>query len=234
MPDSSLFIEKNNRTLGDEVTRRLREEILSGRLAPGTPLGQEKLAGQFGVSRVPIREALRVLAGENLVQLESYRGAVVTRLSIEELDELYGIIWGIEIPVVRRAVPAISDEALAEMREIVSQMRTMQRDAAGWYRLNVRFHRVLMEQSGWSYAVRIVDDCRRNIGRYATAPSLFEENVDVWTERDARLLDACERRDPAAAIAALEEMQNRSIPTIRDYLARRETNGSKVQFDGRL
>lgn len=219
MTDGSLFIAKNNRTLGDTVTNELREAIISGRLAPGTPLGQEKLAIQFGVSRVPIREALRVLAGENLVHLESHRGAVVAELSLDELDELYSIIWAVEITAVRRAVPRMTEEAVARMRMIMERMSLAQSDPVAWYKQSVEFHRTLMEQSGWNYAVRITDDCRRNIGRYVTAPKLFEENAKVWTERNARLLEACERRDVYAAVAALEAMQNLSTPAVRSYLA---------------
>ena len=219
MTAHSLFIAKNNRTLGDTVTNELREAIISGKLAPGTPLGQEKLAAEFGISRVPIREALRVLAGENLVTLESHRGATVARLSLAELDELYTIIWSVEIEAVRRAVPIMSDESIATMGAIIKKMGLARNDALGWYKLNVELHRTIMQQSGWLFAVRIVDECRRNIGRYVTDPQLFKKNVKEWTARDARLLEACQRRDVEAAVAALQVMQNQSIPAIRSYFA---------------
>ena len=82
MTAHSLFIAKNNRTLGDTVTNELREAIISGKLAPGTPLGQEKLAAEFGISRVPIREALRVLSrrepGHSRIAPRRHGGAAFT------------------------------------------------------------------------------------------------------------------------------------------------------------
>lgn len=221
MTEHSHFIAKNNRTLGDAVTNQLREAIISGRLAPGTPLVQEKLANEFGVSRVPVREALRILASENLVHLESHRGAIVADLSLSELDELYTIIWSVEFAVARKVIPIIDDGTLARLRSIVDSMLVVRRDPLAWYKLNVELHRTFMSVSGWSIAVRIADECRRNISRYALAPDLFSDNVDLWTRRNTNFVEACEKRDLDAVLVALGDMQDHTTPAIREHFANR-------------
>jgi len=206
------------RTLSDAVTDALREAIVSNRLAPGEPLHQAKLAEELGVSRVPIREALRVLAGERLVEMRAHRGATVARLSMAELDEIYAIVWALEKAAASRAVPLLSDADLGEMRRLMQEMRNGKLAPVDWYRVNVAFHRTVLLAAAWPYVVRITDDCRRNIGRYVIAPQLFAEHVEEWVERNQIYLAACEARDPHAAIAALEVMQTLSVAQVREHL----------------
>ena len=100
LPEDALLgefqIGKDARTLGASVTNALRNAIIRGKLAPGRSLGQQYLARLFDVSRVPIRESLKQLASEGLVEMEPHKGAIVAHLSLDELDELYAIIWALE------------------------------------------------------------------------------------------------------------------------------------------
>jgi DNA-binding GntR family transcriptional regulator len=193
-----LQIGKDARTLGANVTNAIRTAIIQGKLAPGEPLGQEYLANLFGVSRVPIRECLKQLAFEGLVEVEPHKGAVVARLSLDELDELYGIIWSLETLAVRAGVPQLTDDNIASMANIVEQMDRVD-EPFDWYRTSVAFHRTILVASGWQRCIRIVDECRKNIGRYIMEVDFFSEHVGEWRDRNRALFEACKRRDVEAA-----------------------------------
>ena len=147
--------------------------------------------------------------------------AIVADLSLSELDELYTIIWSVEFAVARKVIPIIDDGTLARLRSIVDSMLVVRRDPLAWYKLNVELHRTFMSVSGWSIAVRIADECRRNISRYALAPDLFSDNVDLWTRRNTNFVEACEKRDLDAVLAALGDMQDHTTPAIREHFANR-------------
>jgi DNA-binding GntR family transcriptional regulator len=210
-------IQKQSRTLGASVATSLREEIVSGRLEPGQALGQEFLAQLFGVSRVPVREALRLLAGEGLVEIEPHKGASVARLSVDELDEMYGIVWSLERLAVPVGVPRLREADIQAMEELIDQLRVV-RNPAKWYQLSSEMHRVILVASGWKRCLRIVDECRKNIGRYVTEKKLFADHVGEWLQRNEALFLACKARDVEAALAALDVMRQLSTAQVREHV----------------
>jgi DNA-binding GntR family transcriptional regulator len=210
------------RTLAASITNTLRSAILGGQLAPGEALGQEALAQRFGVSRIPVRESLKQLEAEGLVEARPHRGAVVARLSVEELDELYGIVWALELVAVRAAVPRMTDEQVATMGTLLERLASPL-EPHEWYATSVQFHMQMLEASGLHRVIRIVGECRRNIGRYVIDPALFRSQVATWLERNRALHEACRRRDVDAAVAALEVMRTVSTADVRDALRAGET-----------
>ena len=210
-------IHKQSRTLGASVATSLREEIVSGRMQPGQALGQEFLAQLFGVSRVPVREALRLLAGEGLVEIEPHKGASVARLSVDELDEMYGIVWSLERLATLVGVPRLSDAHIQAMQELLAQLRVV-KNPAKWYQLSSDMHRVILTASGWGRCLRMVDECRKNIGRYVTERQFFAEHVGEWLQRNEALFKACKARDTEAALAALDVMRQLSTAQIREHV----------------
>ena len=108
-PEAGLARPLDNRTLWEQVRDRLREDILAGRLEPGTELSEVALARDFGTSRGPLREALGRLASEGLVTITPRRGAVVTQLSRQEFIDAYQVREALETLAVRLAVPLMSD-----------------------------------------------------------------------------------------------------------------------------
>jgi DNA-binding GntR family transcriptional regulator len=214
---AELQIGKDARTLGASVTNALRNAIIRGKLPPGRPLGQEYLARLFDVSRVPIRESLRQLASEGLVEVQPHKGAIVAHLSLDELDELYAIIWALESLAARVGVPLLSNADIAAMAEIVDQLEIVS-DPADWYQLSVSFHRAILVASRWERCLRIVDECRKNIGRYIVEDFFFSANVAAWRKRNRALFEACKRRDVDAALRALDVMRRLSTAQIRDHV----------------
>lgn len=213
-----LRIDKDARTIAHTVTQALRDAIVRGRLPPGTPLRQDKLAEAFGISRVPLRESLRQLAGEGLVVLEAHKGAIVASLSVDELDELYGIVWSLEVYALRKAVPILTDADIVAMQTLFDQMEA-ESDPVKWYGLNIAFHRHPIAASKLHRIVQTIDAVRWNICRYVTDPLLFAREKINWQERNRNLLDACRRRDLKAALRAVDAMRTLSTVAVRRHLA---------------
>lgn len=107
------------KSLSDEVLDRLRQAIVRGRLRPGHHLGESTLAEAFGVSRGPVREALSQLQQEGLVVLERHKAARVTRISMEDVEELYELRVDLEKLAVKRAARLMSVGELEEMGSVV-------------------------------------------------------------------------------------------------------------------
>ena len=118
-------------SLVEVATRQLREEILSGALPPGRRLVEEHIVARFSISRAPLREALRVLAQQGLVEHLPRRGARVTELTETDVDQLFGIRLALELHAVRTTFPlspAPDDARLAPLQGRLDQMRRAERD----------------------------------------------------------------------------------------------------------
>lgn len=140
----------------EDIERLLRQAISGGVLPPGHRLVHEELADRFGVSRIPLREALRTLASEGLVRIEPGRGTFVTELDLDEIDEIYELRRLVEpsfaVPVVMRAGPADIDR-LHDMATRMDGKDAMPAD--DWSRLNFAFHLDMYRLAGrpMTYAV---------------------------------------------------------------------------------
>ena len=139
----------DNRTLWEQVRDRLREDILAGRLEPGTELSEVALARDFGISRGPLREALGRLASEGLVTVTPRRGAVVTQLSRQEFIDAYQVREALETLAVRLAVPQISDAEVAHLWELCELMARAAREnqVRLFFDTNNSFHEALVRGS---------------------------------------------------------------------------------------
>lgn len=126
--------------LANIVTRQVREAILDGQLKPGGRVGQEQLARQFGVSRIPVREALRRLESEGLITLVPHSGARVARLDMSECNELYRVRELVEPTVLEESVPRLSADQLELLHELVGEMEVAVGESARWLDLDRRFH----------------------------------------------------------------------------------------------
>jgi DNA-binding GntR family transcriptional regulator len=129
-------------TLPAGAAERLRELIIEGVLAPGTRLNERTLGGELGISRTPLREALRVLAAEGLVTLHPNRGAHVVQLSGADIRESFEVMSGLEALSGELACQRITDAEVAEIRALTFEMMAAhaRADLPAYYRLNRRIH----------------------------------------------------------------------------------------------
>src|SRR5579872_6519961 len=141
----------------DEIVSLLRRAIRERVLEPGQSLNQDDLAKRFGVSRVPLREALRTLVGEGLVVMRPGIGAVVTELDPDELDELLSLRGQLEPPLIAAVVGRARPSELAALRQMVVQMQTLgDTDRDAWSTQHYLFHRQLFELAGRPHSLRLV------------------------------------------------------------------------------
>jgi len=138
------------RSIPEEIAARLRARILAGELAEGTPLRQDTLAADYGVSRIPVREALRRLEAEGLVRLEQHKGAVVAGLAPAEIAELFEMRAVLEAELIRLAVPLLTPADLAEAEAALAAYEAAldAGQVADWGALNWRFHAALYRAAG--------------------------------------------------------------------------------------
>src|SRR5688500_16517692 len=132
-------------TVASMTLDALRDGILHGNYAEGEPLRQDALADELGVSRIPIREALQRLEAEGLVTFTPHRGAIVSSLSLSEIEEVFELRATIETDLLRRALPRLTTYELDQADEVLDRYAAALRaaDVAMWGELNWEFHSTL-------------------------------------------------------------------------------------------
>lgn len=181
----------------------IRSEILDGALGPGQRLQENVLAARYGVSRVPVRDALRRLEAERLVEVESNVGAFVTVVSAEEVSELLEVRLVLEELIVRQAAARRTDAQVSELRSIIGDGQRLVRgsrpsDLVG---LNTIFHQALGRASCNPTAVGLVEQLRARI-ELVYAGKLPRRAAASWREHEA-IFDAIAAGDAEEAGARL-------------------------------
>ena len=193
-----------HRTAQDMVAEGLRRGILGGDLQSGQPLRQEQIARDFEVSAVPVREALRQLAGEGLVTLSPNRGARVSEVSYEEAEEITEIRIALESLALKLSVPNMTEKDLRRAEEILD-LWDAEEDPATFTALNWRFHAVLHEPAGRPRLTAMIRSLHASFdlyaGRYSTAWMDLKSQAQ---QQHRQIVEACRRGDAEAATKILE------------------------------
>ena len=144
------IIEISRLALHDQVAARLRTMLVEGHIAPGAKLNERELCLQLRVSRTPLREAIKLLAAEGLVDLLPNRGAVAVKLTEADVLNTFEVLAMLEGMSGELAAKRITDEELAELRALHYEMMACfaRRDLSGYYRLNARIHTAINEAAG--------------------------------------------------------------------------------------
>lgn len=201
--DTSDKIERS--TTSNEVARVLRRRILSGRYHDDQFIRQEVIAQELGVSRIPVREALAQLESEGLVIRVKYRGALVPKLSIEEIEEIYELRSMLEPYLLRHSIMNITPDQIAHLRDIVERSRGTT-EISDWAGMNVDFHRSLFEVARKPLALQTLDNLLTRADRYLKMQSFNSTTTkEESDEQHARILDLVEARDIDGALDALRE-----------------------------
>ena len=207
-----------HRTASGYVEATLKAAILSGALAPGTPLRQEELAAAFSMSRMPIREALRGLEAQALVDFEPHKGAVVVQITLQEALDNYAIRSGLEPQALRHSLPHLTDEDFRVAEETLQEIDGEQ-DAARMGELNRRFHMVLYAQAGLPRLIALTEQhlvaADRHLRFHLAATG------EMGQEEHRRLLAACRRRDEAGAVEILALHHRHAMERMRRFFENR-------------
>ena len=193
------------RALYEDVADRLREQIFDRRLEPGTWIDEQALAAEFGISRTPLREALKVLAVEGLVTMKVRRGAYVTEMSADDVRQVFHLLAVLESDaageVALRATPA----QLQELQALHDELERLTSRRAAFFATNERFHLKLLEFAGNRWRSQIVADLRK-VMKLNRHHSLLKQGrlADSLAEHRA-VMRALERRDPDEAVRRMRE-----------------------------
>lgn len=198
------------RSIPEEVASRLRRRILSGELAEGAPLRQDAIAGDYGVSRIPVREALRRLEAEGLVRLEPHKGAVVAGLAPAEIAELFEMRALLESHLIALAVPALRPAHLTEAAAALDSYETALEagKVADWGALNWRFHAALYRAAGRPQWLETVERLNRQTDRFIRLQLALTGALDrARSDHRAILRLAAEGNGEAAAELVREHIR---------------------------
>jgi GntR family transcriptional regulator, rspAB operon transcriptional repressor len=209
-------------TARDHVAARLREQIVRGDLAPGARLNPGEVAERLGVSQTPAREAIQLLATEGLVRSDSFRGARVSELTMEEYEELSLMRIGLERLAARLAVEQLEEDALVAMRGTLDEMAEAAKleDVDAFFQCDRRFHLLHCGASGRETLVRRIMALRASSERYARVVRIgARRNMKDTLETNRRLLDALRGRDGARSEAVLEEDLRRRLQAFKAHVA---------------
>ncbi|HUK13854.1 MAG TPA: GntR family transcriptional regulator [Thermoanaerobaculaceae bacterium] len=190
----------SHRQLQQWVADHLRADILAGVLAPGEWLRQERLAQEYGVSQMPVREALKKLAAEGLVEHVPYRGVRVVEFSPEDVEDLYACRAFIESMAARFAALDVTDEELVELADLQQRMAVCKtpEDIVEYRELNRRFHSAIFAASRRSYLVRTLAQL------WAAFPTMLWSNVPRVAKDSLPSRDQPDIEEHAAIVAALQ------------------------------
>ena len=199
MPEMTLTLPNAiMKTREEIVADAIRTAILRGTFIPGEKLDQQDLADRLGVSRSPIREALRTLAAEELVTNIPHRGAVVTERTLEELEELIFIRALLEGAAAKRAAPMMDDERLAKLASIIEDAEQSD-DLEHVLGLNNDFHATIYESFEQPHMLAMIQQLRNKVAPYNRLYLNVEgRKAAAWADHK-RIFEACVARDGTSA-----------------------------------
>jgi DNA-binding GntR family transcriptional regulator len=188
-------------TIAGMTIEALRERILRGDYPEGEPLRQDALADELGVSRIPVREALRQLEAEGLVTFNPHRGAVVSSLSLGEIDELFELRADIECDLLRRAIPKMLPEQLSRATDVLDEFEAALRsgEAARWGPLNWHFHAALYAPASRNFTMGVLQKLHQHSDRYFRMQVLLAKGGERANEEHRAIAAAVCKKDIAQA-----------------------------------
>jgi DNA-binding GntR family transcriptional regulator len=211
-----------SRTVKAALAEQIRDEIIEGRLPPGKKLRLEELADHFDVSTMPVREALLELEAEGLVTITPRRGAVVTRLGADDLEDIYDIRTNLEEMAIRLSVPRITEKTLADLGHYVQEMGANFQDGVNYTKLNHQFHLAIYEASGRRHLCELIEVLRRRTQHYVHAHIGEMGRLSESREDHRAILEACQLGDADLAARIMRRHLSRVGQELVEYYRKRE------------
>jgi DNA-binding GntR family transcriptional regulator len=191
-----------HRTATQHVAECLREAIAAGALTEGEALVQDEMAAALGVSRTPIREALRLLEAEGWIDFHAHRGAVVSTLSADEVRQIFEIRFALESLALRQSVPHLDAAAFDRLAGVLREL-DVETDAGAWLAAHRRFHMGLYAHAN-ARLRRLIEEQHNGVERYLRIEFVaMNTGADDSAEHRA-ILEACRLGDVDAAIRLSE------------------------------
>ena len=212
--------------LYQQVAERLRQQIFAHELTPGDWVDEQKLAEQYGISRTPLREALKVLAAEGLVELKPRRGCYVTEISRQDIDDIFPLIALLEGRCTFDAVQRATEADLAELATIHDQLEraAAAQQIALFFEANQEFHRKLQAMSGNRWLLSVIQDLRKVLKLSRLHSLSLEGRLQQSLEEHRAIMAAFE----AGEVAKAEKLMHDHLLSGREALAKMDSKATKA------
>jgi DNA-binding GntR family transcriptional regulator len=193
------------RALYEDVAERLRAQIFARELEPGAWIDEMKLAAEYGISRTPLREALKVLAAEGLVAMKPRRGAYVAEMSRDDVRQVYHLLALLESDAAAEVARSADEAQLERLQRLHERLEKQVRQRDAFFATNEQFHLALLEIAGNRWRTQIVADLRK-VMKLNRHHSLFKQGriADSLAEHRA-LMAAIGAREAAKAAKLMRE-----------------------------
>ena len=208
------------RLLHEEVVDRLRDMIVQGELAPDTKLNERVLAAQLGISRTPLREAIKFLASEGLVELLPNRGAVVASLKAGKVKEIFTVLGALEALAGELVCRNATDADIAEIRALHYQMVAYHArgELAQYFRYNQQIHIRIVECAGNATLTQIYRGLNAHVRRARYMANLSHERWDKAVREHEEILDALSARDSKRLQSLLRDHLSNKLVLVMEAL----------------
>lgn len=196
---------KENRSLTSIIFERVREDILNGKYANGDKIVEAKLADELGVSRTPVREALKQLELDGLVESLPNRGVVVKGITTQDIDDIYAIRLAIEAIAAKWAVERMEDDEVEQLKEIYDLMEfyTFKEDVEKTFELNTKFHETMYRGTKSRYLEHVLKDFQLFIKSTRSESLKSEGRIDRALKEHKHIVDAFKERNADKAVDAV-------------------------------
>jgi DNA-binding GntR family transcriptional regulator len=199
------------------ITDALRAAILQGRYRSGAPLRQDHIATEFGTSKIPVREALVQLRAEGLITFSPNRGAVVSELSADEVDEIYAMRTALETQALARAIPNLRAADLIRAQGVL-EIIDAEDDQARWSELNWEFHATLYQAARMPRLLGTIEVLHNNVARYLVIYLDSLEAQPASQREHWDILDCVKRRKTTDAVEGLRLHLGRASARLAAFL----------------
>lgn len=210
--------------LYQEVAERLRQRIFAHELLPGTWVDEQKLAEQYGISRTPLREALKVLASEGLVVLKPRRGCYVTEILPQDLDDIFPLIALLEGRCAAEAARKMSKADLEQLAALHDRLEQSAREnrMADFFEANQAFHKAIQDLAKNRWLLQVIQDLRKVLKLSRLHSLSLEGRLQQSLEEHRCILAALQARDANLA----EKLMHDHLLSGREALARMQDSQS--------
>lgn len=208
--------------LYQEVAERLRQRIFAHELTPGTWIDEQKLAEEYGISRTPLREALKVLASEGLVELKPRRGCYVTEISRQDLDDIFPLMAMLEGRCAAEAIDRAKAADIKTLKLIHERLESAARDGRidAFFEANQEFHRKIQELSGNRWLLSVIQDLRKVLKLSRLHSLSLEGRLQQSLDEHRQIMAALEAGEAGRA----EKLMHEHLLSGREALARMHDN----------
>lgn len=201
-------------TIASQVIRVLRNDIITNKIKAGSRITIREISERYGVSPMPVREAFRTLEGENLLEIEAYKGATVLRIDTCFIRETYGISRMLETLLTEEAMIAIDEEGIRKLRTVNGGMEKtleMGEPLDDYVELNTHFHEIINSYSTNRKAARLLAYQQSLIAALRTYYTPSQERIRTAVREHDRIISALMLKDKFLVLAAIEEHSNSAL-----------------------